>query len=702
MKFHEFDLDEELLKAIDDLEFVDCTEVQERALEHTLNWKDVTAQSQTGTGKTAAFLLTIYHHFKRREELSGRQALIVTPTRELAVQIEEEAEKLGKYLPYRVGSIYGGVGYGPQEKMLRENVEIIVGTPGRLIDLSKSGKLKFDNFAMVVIDEADRLFDMGFYPDIRYMLKRTPAKEDRLTMLFSATLNTSVRNISWQYMNDPAEIEVEPEHITVEEVDQVLYHVARDEKTSLLLGILQHEEPENALIFTNTKRAAELVAKKLKGNGYRCEFIMGDVPQRKRLRIINNLKSGEVPFLVATDVAARGLHIEDLDLVVNYDLPEDAESYVHRIGRTARAGKTGKAVSLACERFVFGLENIESFIGFKIPVGDLSDELFINDQSRVSMRDLQYHGDGGSRSGSRDRGAHSPRGKRGDRSRSRSSSRSRGGDRDSRRTGKHSHEGAPRAGTSGGADNAAASEGAGNRGTDERSRKEPVQAKGRRSDNRKSETRKPRRGKPSEARGSSGGGTDRRRPSKSASMQDRLEYYREKYGEDFQPAGESGGSSRSRRSSEGEKSATSRRSRKKTDRGRAGESGADQSRGDKAGAGQKSDTRGRGKKRGGRPKGDNQGRARQASADQGRTDTAGGGQKGDNRGRARKDGGGRHRGERDRAASTSRAQSANKGRGSSRDQSQRERGKTESSDASAEEKKGGILGALSKLLGIRD
>jgi ATP-dependent RNA helicase RhlB len=381
MEFSELELHPDVRRGIDEVGFVQCTPVQERSFEHTLSGNDVTVQSQTGTGKTAAFLITIFQLLTEDERFRGRQAYIVAPTRELSIQIEREAQRLGAHLPYRIANFYGGVGYGPQEKALKEGVDVIIGTPGRLLDFHRSKKLPFDNIGIVVIDEADRLFDMGFYPDIRRMMRDMPPREERLTMLFSATLNTKVRNIAWQYMNAPEEVDIEPEHITVDTVAQELYHVGRQEKLSLILGLFERYKPNNGLIFTNTKQAAEEVALRLRYNGFSAQFIMGDLPQRKRMKLIDGMKEGSINFLVATDVAARGLHVESLDMVVNYDLPEDPENYVHRIGRTARAGKSGHAVSLACERYVYGLEAIESLIGMKIPVGDARDGDFKEDTS---------------------------------------------------------------------------------------------------------------------------------------------------------------------------------------------------------------------------------------------------------------------------------------------------------------------------------
>jgi ATP-dependent RNA helicase RhlB len=305
----------------------------------------------------------------------------MAPTRELAVQIEEEAKMLGKYLPFKIGSFYGGVGYTQQQQLLRDNVQILVGTPGRVLDLNKSGRMNLMDIAFLVLDEADRMFDMGFYPDLRKLIKVVPPADRRQTMLFSATLNAWVKNLAWEYTKSPREIDIAPEIVTVEEIEQVLYHVPSEEKMKLLLGILEREQPESAIIFCNTKRYTEIVAKRLRINGYDCEFIIGDLPQSRRLKVIEDGKAGRIKFLVATDVAARGLDIESLAMVVNYDLPVEAENYVHRIGRTARAGKTGKAITLASEQDVYELPAIERYIGKKIPSEIAMAELHAGDKS---------------------------------------------------------------------------------------------------------------------------------------------------------------------------------------------------------------------------------------------------------------------------------------------------------------------------------
>ncbi|MDR0706909.1 MAG: DEAD/DEAH box helicase [Treponema sp.] len=388
MEFTELNLHNDLQKGIVEAGYLICTPVQEQVLGNAFNGQDLYVQSQTGTGKTAAFLIVIFQRLLTESLLHGKKALVMAPTRELAVQIEEEAKLLAKHLPFKIGSFYGGVGYGQQQQLLRGNVQILVGTPGRVLDLNASGQMNLMDIAFLVIDEADRMFDMGFYPDLRKLIKAVPPVDRRQTMLFSATLNTWVKNLAYEYTKTPFEIEIAPETVTVEEVEQLLYHVPSEDKMKLLLGVLERERPESAIIFCNTKRYTEIIAKRLKVNGYKVEFIMGDLPQSKRLKIIEELKAGKTPFLAATDVAARGLDIEGLGLVVNYDLPAEAENYVHRIGRTARAGKTGKAVSFASEQDVYELAAIERYIEMKIPSEVAGEHLYAEDKSaRAGSRD---------------------------------------------------------------------------------------------------------------------------------------------------------------------------------------------------------------------------------------------------------------------------------------------------------------------------
>jgi len=371
MDFVEFGLDERLLKGIEAAGYVSCTPVQEQVIKASKKVEgskgpDLYVQSQTGTGKTAAYLVAVISEMLK-EENKGKKCLILAPTRELAVQIEEEAKTLVGTSELKAFSVYGGVGYEKQIATLKKGVDIIIGTPGRVIDLQEGGNLVLTDAKFCVIDEADRMFDMGFYPDLRKILKCLPEAEDRQTMLFSATLNSYVKNLAWEYTRDPVEIEIEAENITVSEIQQELLHVSSDEKMKLLLGILKHENPESVIIFSNTKRSCEVVAKRLQMNDIKAEFLIGDLPQSKRLQILKSLKAGEVKCLVATDVAARGIDVDDLAMVINYDLPVEAENYVHRIGRTARAGKSGKAYTFCSEQDVYNLPAIERYIEMSIP-----------------------------------------------------------------------------------------------------------------------------------------------------------------------------------------------------------------------------------------------------------------------------------------------------------------------------------------------
>ena len=302
-----------------------------------------------------------------QEKNAGKKCLVLVPTRELAVQVEEEAKVLVADSGLKPFSVYGGVGYEKQIANLKKGVDILIGTPGRVIDLIEGKNLDLSSSNFVVIDEADRMFDMGFYPDLRTILKCLPEAEVRQTMLFSATLNSYVKNLAWEYTRDPIEITIEAENITVTEIQQELLHVSSDEKMKLLVGVLKHDNPASAIIFCNTKRSCEVVAKRLQMNDIKCDFLIGDLPQSKRLQILKEFKAGQIKVLVATDVAARGIDVDDLAMVINYDLPVEAENYVHRIGRTARAGKSGKAYTFCSEQDVYNLPAIERYIEMSIP-----------------------------------------------------------------------------------------------------------------------------------------------------------------------------------------------------------------------------------------------------------------------------------------------------------------------------------------------
>ena len=382
MIFSDYGFEERIQRGIDEAGFSVPTPVQNLCFKLLINeHRDIYAQSQTGTGKTAAFLLGIFQLLTAEERYKNDKALIIVPTRELAVQIEQEGLLLGKYLDMRILAVFGGVGYTEQERILAKGVDILVGTPGRLIDFHKKGNINFRDFGFMVIDEADRLFDMGFLPDLRKIFSWMKPKEERHTLLFSATLNARVGNLAWEFMNKPGEVIIEPEKVTVDTVTQELYHVGKGEKIQLLLGLLERENPENAVIFTNTQHVAWEVAKRMEVNGYSVSFLIGDLPQKKRLKIVNAVKKGHHKFLVATDVASRGLHIDELEMVINYDVPLEPEAYVHRVGRTARVGKEGKTITMACEEYVYGLAPIEKLLGKKIPVVWADEKLMLQDKS---------------------------------------------------------------------------------------------------------------------------------------------------------------------------------------------------------------------------------------------------------------------------------------------------------------------------------
>ncbi len=404
MNFTDFSLHGDLLKGIAAAGYVTCTPVQEQVLKTSLTGDDLYVQSQTGTGKTAAYLVSIIQEMLAKPE--GKKVLVLVPTRELAVQVEEEAKVLISGTSLKAFSFYGGVGYDRQVKALNDGVDFIIGTPGRIIDLRKGGQLDLSAVGYLVIDEADRMFDMGFYPDLREILKFIPKAEERQTMLFSATLNTYVKNLAWEYTRDAKEVTIEAENITVDEIDQELIHVSSDKKIGLLLGILQREKPASLLIFCNTKRGCEVLGKRLKLNGYQSEFIIGDMQQSKRLQVLNEFKAGKVSMLVATDVAARGIDVSDLAMVVNYDLPNEPENYVHRIGRTARAGKSGKAYTFCSEKDVYDLPVIERYIGKAIPSHVCGDDECVEDKSKGVYIKLDSYGrddDDGFRGGRDDR-----------------------------------------------------------------------------------------------------------------------------------------------------------------------------------------------------------------------------------------------------------------------------------------------------------
>lgn len=304
---------------------------------------------------------------------------MLAPTRELAIQIHHDAEVLGKYTGLKLGLAYGGTGYEQQRQTIEAGIDVLIGTPGRIIDYFKQHVFDLKKIEVMVLDEADRMFDLGFIKDIRYLLHRMPPPEQRLNLLFSATLSHRVLELAYEHMNNAETINVTPATRTADKVSQVVYHTANEEKIPLLIGILRKKDPKRTMVFINTKHVAERVCAWMNENGLSAEVISGDVPQTKRQRLLTKFSEGELPVLVATDVAARGLHIPDVSHVINYDLPQDAEDYVHRIGRTARAGASGDAISFACETYAYHLMDIEEYIGHKIPVQGVADTLLATD-----------------------------------------------------------------------------------------------------------------------------------------------------------------------------------------------------------------------------------------------------------------------------------------------------------------------------------
>jgi len=381
LKFSEFSLAPELHRGISDAGFTYCTPIQSKALPIALAGRDVAGQAQTGTGKTAAYLIALFQYLLTHEPLDdpkpGPRALILAPTRELAVQIHNDAALLGKHLPYKLGLAFGGTDYEKQKRQLSEGVDVLIGTPGRLIDFFKQGIFGLRRVQVAVLDEADRMFDLGFLRDIRYILRRLPPAPQRLNLLFSATLSYRVLELAYEHMNDPELIRIEPDKLTVDRVRQVIYFPSNEEKLPLLVTLLREMDAKRTMVFVNTRRGAEYLRDALEHNGIQAAALSGDVPQRKRLKLLRDFQAGELPVLIATDVASRGLHVPDVSHVFNYDLPQDPEDYVHRVGRTARAGASGDAISFGCEDYVVSLPDIEEYIGRKIDVATYDHEKLV-------------------------------------------------------------------------------------------------------------------------------------------------------------------------------------------------------------------------------------------------------------------------------------------------------------------------------------
>jgi len=379
LRFDSLPLHESVRAGIRDAGFEFCTPIQAKTLPIALEGHDVAGQAQTGTGKTAAFLIAAYERLLKTEpEDTGQQRqprlFTLAPTRELAVQIANDAEALGKHTGLKIGLAYGGTDYEKQRRTLQDGVDLLIGTPGRIIDYFKQGVFKLDQVEVAILDEADRMFDLGFIKDIRYLLRRLPPPDQRLNMLFSATLSQRVMELAYEHMNEPELIQIEPDKVTADRVRQAVFFPSNEDKMPLLIGLIREMGAGRIMIFVNMKREAERVQDYLEANGINAKAISGDVPQNKRLRMLMAFQKGELAVLIGTDVASRGLHVPDVQYVINYDLPQDAEDYVHRIGRTARAGAAGDAISLGCETYVVSLPEIEAYIGHKIPVANYNPE----------------------------------------------------------------------------------------------------------------------------------------------------------------------------------------------------------------------------------------------------------------------------------------------------------------------------------------
>jgi ATP-dependent RNA helicase RhlB len=391
--FTQFDLHPLLQQGLDEAGFARCTPIQALTLPVALTGRDVAGQAQTGTGKTCAFLVALMNRLLTRPAVAERKdadprALVIAPTRELAIQIEKDAKNIGRYTGLRTALIYGGVDYDKQRQQLKDGCDIIIATPGRLLDYYKQNVFGFNGVEVMVIDEADRMFDLGFIKDVRFIFRRLPAREQRQVLLFSATLSHRVLELAYEHMHNAEKMTVETDNVTADRVRQVVYFPAKEEKMPLLLNLLERTKAERSIIFVNTKAAAERITERVKRQGYRVGALSGDVPQLKRQKLLQRFQDSQLEVLVCTDVAARGLHIPAVSHVFNYDLPQDAEDYVHRIGRTARLGAEGDAISFACDLYAMSLPDIETYIGQKIPVANMEADLLVMPQPK--QIDPQY------------------------------------------------------------------------------------------------------------------------------------------------------------------------------------------------------------------------------------------------------------------------------------------------------------------------
>jgi len=411
-RFTDFNLDPRLLKGLNEAGFEFCTPIQEKSIPIALTGKDVAGEAQTGTGKTAAFMVACLNHLLTKPSHDKRQknqvrAMILAPTRELAIQIHKDSLVLAKHTGLTLGLAYGGTDYDKQRGILENGVDILVGTPGRTIDFFKQGVFSLKHCDVVILDEADRMFDLGFIDDMRYLLSRCPEPDQRLSLLFSATLSHRIGELAYVHMNDPVEIRIEAETKTADKIEQSIYYPANAEKIPLLLGLMNKLSPTRSIVFINTKRVADKVYAWLEGNGHKSALLSGDVPQKKRQSLLKKFQDGEFNTLVATDVAARGLHIPEVSHVFNFDLPQSGEDYVHRIGRTARAGASGSAISFACEDYAHYTMDIEEYINQKIGKEAVTGDLLVEPKPPIKMerrpRPGGNRGGGGNRNQNRNR-----------------------------------------------------------------------------------------------------------------------------------------------------------------------------------------------------------------------------------------------------------------------------------------------------------
>jgi ATP-dependent RNA helicase RhlB len=404
MPFDIFDLQKPLREAIDKLGFEFCTPIQAQSLVHTLQGHDVTGKAQTGTGKTAAFLITIINDLlsnpiQEKRYLAEPRALIVAPTRELAIQIASDADLLNKYSGLHTVTLVGGEDYQKQTRALDARpVDIVVATPGRLLDFVSNGNLHLGTIELMVLDEADRMLDMGFIPQVRQIVARTPRKDCRQTLLFSATYTPEIVELSSRWAMDPIMVEVAPERVAADAVDQIVYLVTTADKYSLLYNLINEPKAERIMVFSNRRDQVRKLADNLHRNGISVGMLSGEVAQNQRIRTLDNFKEGKLQVLVATDVAGRGLHIDDVTHVINYTLPEEPEDYVHRIGRTGRAGAIGTSISFACEEDSFLLPDIEEQLGMKLECTHPEERLLV--KAPKYERETKFKAKDGPRTGS--------------------------------------------------------------------------------------------------------------------------------------------------------------------------------------------------------------------------------------------------------------------------------------------------------------